>query len=327
ADPELVETPGMHTVVQVADFLQIPPRKVIKTLLYAADGQPAAALIPGDRELNEVKLKNHLQVTELNLASPEQVREWTGAEVGFAGPRDLGIKAIIADNLLSRETDLVAGANQSDMHLRHVDLARDVPVQEYADLVNITETDPCPECEADISFYKGIEVGHIFKLGAKYSRAMEAVFLDDQGHEQEMIMGCYGIGVGRLLAAAIEQNHDENGIIFPPSISPFELVIIAVNAKDERVLGKAEELYALIKDLDIDVLLDDREERPGFKFKDADLAGYSMQLIVGARGIEKNLVEAKDRRTGERIELPLEGFTAAFQDFRSRVWQGWGLLD
>ncbi|MCF8104343.1 MAG: proline--tRNA ligase [Desulfohalobiaceae bacterium] len=324
-DLEMVETPGMHTVQKVADFLQIAPGKVIKTLLFAADGEPVAALIPGDRELNEVKLKNHLRVTELDLATPEQVREWSGAEVGFAGPKDLEIRTIIADNLLLKEKDWVTGANQKDMHLRHVDLERDVSVREYADLVNIVETDPCPECDADIRFHKGIEVGHIFKLGTKYSRALEALFLDDQGNEQEMIMGCYGIGVGRLLAAAIEQNHDESGIIFPPSISPFELVIIVVNAKDQHVLGKAEELYARIQELDIDVLLDDREERPGFKFKDADLVGYPMQLIIGARGIEKNVVEAKDRKTGERIELPLEEFRAAFEDFRSRVWQGWGL--
>lgn len=325
ADPELVETPDMHTVQKVAAFLQVPDRKIIKTMLYDADGEPVAALIPGDRELNEVKLKNHLQATELNLAAPEQIREWTGAGVGFAGPRDLGIKTIVADNLLCKETDWVAGANQSDMHLKHLDLTRDVRVSDYTDLVNILERDSCPECEAGIRFHKGIEVGHIFKLGAKYSRAMEAVFLDDKGHEQEMIMGCYGIGVGRVLAAAIEQNHDENGIIFPPSIAPFEIVIIALNVKDEQVLDQAEAIYSRIKRLNSDVLLDDREERPGFKFKDADLLGYPLQVIVGAKGIARGVVEVKDRRTGDRQELPLEGFIDAFETFRARVWQGWGL--
>lgn len=154
---------------------------------------------------------------------------------------------------------------------------------------------------------------------------MEAVFLDDKGHEQEMIMGCYGIGVGRVLAAAIEQNHDENGIIFPPSIAPFEIVIIALNVKDEQVLDQAEAIYSRIKRLNSDVLLDDREERPGFKFKDADLLGYPLQVIVGAKGIARGVVEVKDRRTGDRQELPLEGFIDAFETFRARVWQGWGL--
>ncbi len=327
AESEPVKTPDMHTVQKVADFLQAHPRKIIKTMLYEADGKAVAALVPGDRELNEVKLKNYLNAVELKLASPEQVVAWSRAKVGFAGPKDLEVQTIVADTLLSKETDWITGANQDEYHLRHVDLKRDVRLAGYADLVNIRETDPCPDCAAAVSFYKGIEVGHIFKLGAKYSRSMQATFLDEKGEEKEIIMGCYGIGVGRLVAAAIEQNHDENGIIFPPSIAPFETALIALNVQDQEVLAKAEEFYALLESMGIDVLFDDRDERPGFKFKDADLAGYPMQVIVGGKGLGKGVIEVKDRRTGDRSELPMNDFAASFQNWRHQVWQGWGLED
>ena len=325
AEAEPVQTPDMHTVQKVADFLDVAPRKIVKTMLYEADGRAVAALVPGDRELNEVKLKNYLNAVELKLATPEQVVAWTRAKVGFAGPKDLDVQTIVADTLLSKETDWITGANQDEYHLRHVDLKRDVRLAGFADLVNIRESDPCPDCGAAVTFYKGIEVGHIFKLGAKYSRSMQATFLDEKGEEKEIIMGCYGIGVGRLVAAAIEQNHDENGILFPPSIAPFETVLIALNAQDRTVMAKAEECYGLLQDRGIDVLFDDRDERPGFKFKDADLAGYPLQIIIGGKGLEKGVAEVKDRRTGERGELPLDDFAASFDAWRQKVWQGWGL--
>ncbi|MCF8108414.1 MAG: proline--tRNA ligase [Desulfohalobiaceae bacterium] len=325
AEAEPVKTPDMHTVQKVADFLDVAPRKIVKTMLYEADGRAVAALVPGDRELNEVKLKNYLNAVELKLASSEQVVAWTRAKVGFAGPKDLDVQTIVADTLLSKETDWITGANQDEYHLRHVDLKRDVRLAGFADLVNIRESDPCPDCGAAVTFYKGIEVGHIFKLGAKYSRSMQATFLDEKGEEKEIIMGCYGIGVGRLVAAAIEQNHDENGILFPPSIAPFETVLIALNAQDRKVMATAEECYGLLRNRGIDVLFDDRDERPGFKFKDADLAGYPLQIIVGGKGLEKGVAEVKDRRTGERGELPLDDFAASFDSWRQNVWQGWGL--
>lgn len=327
SESEAVKTPDMHSVQKVADFLEIPPHKVVKTMLYEADGQPVAALIPGDRELNEVKLKNYLTATELKLASPEQVEAWTRTKVGFAGPKDLQVPTIVADSLLSKETGWVTGANRDDYHLRHVDLTRDVRVSGFADLVNIHPSDPCPDCRAGMTFYKGIEVGHIFKLGAKYSRSMQATFLDENGQEKECIMGCYGIGVGRLVAAAIEQNNDADGIKFPPSIAPFEAVLIALNVQDSEVMSTSEACYRQLLDLGVDVLLDDREERPGFKFKDADLVGYPIQLIVGGKGLGRGVIEVKDRRSGHRAELPLDEFLAAFQTWRQQVWQGWGLGD
>jgi prolyl-tRNA synthetase len=323
--PEIVDTPGAHTVKDLAAQLDISPAQVVKTMLFAADGEPVAALIPGDRELNDVKLKNFLRATELELATAEQIREWTGAPVGFAGPVGLQIKTVVADRLLTQGTDWVTGANQADAHYLHVDLDRDARIGHYTDLVNIRPDDPCPECGKGLQFNKGIEVGHVFKLGTKYSRSLQATFLDEQGTEQYMHMGCYGIGVSRIVAACIEQNHDQDGIIFPPPVSPFEAMVLALNAKNEKVMATAEDITAQLEGLGLDVLLDDREERPGFKFKDADLLGFPLQILVGAKGIDKGVVEVKDRRTGERQELPLDDFTAGFRAWRQEVWAGWGL--
>ncbi len=324
-EPLLMDTPGAHTVKEVARQLGISPSQVVKTMLFAADGKPVAALIPGDRELNEVKLKNFLNASELELATEEQIREWTGAPMGFAGPIGLKIQTVFADRLLSQGTDWVTGANQDDAHYMHVDLDRDVKVEKHLDMVNILPHDPCPACSGELQFHKGIEVGHVFKLGTKYSQSMQANFLDEQGKEQLMHMGCYGIGVSRIVAACIEQNHDENGIIFPPPLSPFEVMVLALNIKDQKVRDTAEDLTRKLEELGLDVLLDDREERPGFKFKDADLLGLSMQILVGSKGIDKGMIEVKDRRSGERQELPLEDFVARFQAWRSEVWAGWGL--
>ena len=324
-EPEVVDTPKAHTVKEVASQLDIPTSRVVKTMLYAADGNPIAALIPGDRELNEVKLKNFLNASELELATEEQIRKWTGAPVGFAGPIGLKVTTIIADRLLAQGTDWVTGANQADAHYLHVDLGRDVQVQDTIDMVNILPRDPCPECGQELEFYKGIEVGHVFKLGTKYSQSMQATFLDEQGREQLMRMGCYGIGVSRIVAACIEQNHDQDGIIFPPPVSPFEVMVLALNAKDENVMTTAAEISAQLEELGLDVLLDDREERPGFKFKDADLLGFSMQILVGSKGLGKGVLEVKDRRTGQRQELPLDDFISRFQAWRTQVWAGWGL--
>ena len=245
--------------------------------------------------------------------------------MGFAGPIGLKVTTIIADRLLAQGTDWVTGANQADAHYLHVDLGRDVQVQDTIDMVNILPRDPCPECGQELEFYKGIEVGHVFKLGTKYSQSMQATFLDEQGREQLMRMGCYGIGVSRIVAACIEQNHDQDGIIFPPPVSPFEVMVLALNAKDENVMTTAAEISAQLEELGLDVLLDDREERPGFKFKDADLLGFSMQILVGSKGLGKGVLEVKDRRTGQRQELPLDDFISRFQAWRTQVWAGWGL--
>jgi len=290
------------------------------------DGEPVAALVRGDREVNDAKLRNLLGGNEIDMADEATVRDLTGAPVGFAGPHGLrkGVR-IVADSELQCATDWVAGGNKADTHVRHLSLSRDCEVEQYVDLRVITETDPCPECGAAIEFTKGIEVGHVFKLGAKYSEKMGATFLDENGKDQVLVMGCYGIGISRIVASAIEQNYDENGCIFPPSIAPFEVCLISLGGKDEAVNEKALELYEAIQDMDVDICYDDRKERPGVKFADADLIGYPMQLVLGGKGLKNGIVEAKDRKTGERIELPLDGFAEAFAKWRESIWQAWGL--
>ncbi len=326
--PRLTEvpTPGAHTVEEVAALLDVNPPQVIKTLLYDADGQPVAALVRGDRELNEIKLKNALGCAELRMASPEQVREWTGAPVGFAGPVGLGVARILADQELRTATDYVVGANKADAHFRHLCLGRDVAAKiEYRDLRTITAKDPCPRCSGPLGLPRGIEVGHVFKLGTKYSEALGARFLDEAGKERTTIMGCYGIGVTRVVAACIEQNHDEAGIVFPPPVAPFEAVVLCLDPKDETVLARAEEVAAALRAAGADVVLDDREERPGVKFKDADLIGFPLQCVVGGKGLARGVVECKDRRSGEKTELPVEHFAREVALWRRAVWCGWGL--
>ena len=321
---EDVHTPGQHTIDEVCGFLKEKPESLVKTLLYVADGKPVAALVRGDRELNEIKLKNLLDVAVLELASAEQVQHWTKAAVGFAGPVGLDAEVrIFADQELSLGVDWITGANKTDTHLSHVCLSRDVPSACYADLRSITEQEPCPQCGGRVHLARGIEVGHIFKLGTKYSRAMNANFLDENGQEHPMVMGCYGIGVSRVVAACLEQNHDENGIKFPPALAPFEVELICLDPGKEDVAAIADNLYTLLTVHGIEVLLDDRDERPGVKFKDADLIGMPMQLVLGGKGLARGVVEAKDRRTGERCELPLDNFNAAFKDWRASVRAGW----
>ncbi|MGE4504458.1 MAG: proline--tRNA ligase [Desulfovibrionaceae bacterium] len=319
-------TPGAHTVEELCACLGEAPSAIAKTLLFCVDGEPVAAMVRGDRELNDVKLRNLVGGNEIELATPEQVREWTGAPVGFAGPVGLqeGVR-LFADNELRRDQGWIVGANKADAHFLDAHLGRDARVEAFADLRVITPEDPCPECGGPIQFTKGIEVGHVFKLGTKYSQAMNATFLDENGREQHMVMGCYGIGVSRIVASAIEQNNDEHGAIFPPSIAPFEVCLIALGGKDQAVAEKAGELYETLAAAGVDVLYDDRDERPGVKFADADLAGYPMQLVLGGKGLKNGVVEAKDRKTGERAELPLEGFAQAFADWRAAIWNAWGL--
>ncbi|XPV75850.1 MAG: proline--tRNA ligase [Desulfovibrio sp.] len=325
ADMEEVETPGQHTIDEVAAFMSVAPSELVKTLLFDADGEAVAALVRGDRELNDIKLKNIIGCNELELATDEQVREWTGAPVGFAGPMNLNVSRIYADVELQAGCNWIAGANKADTHVKNVDLGRDAKIEAYADLRVITEEDSCPRCGGTIKFYKGIEVGHVFKLGKKYSEAMQANFLDENGKSQIMVMGCYGIGVSRIVASAIEQNHDDDGIIFPPSISPFEVALVSLGGKDEAVNAKAEELHDALMDMGVEVLLDDTKERPGVKFKNADLMGLPMQLVLGGKGLKNGIIEAKNRRTGEKIELPLDGFEAAFKEWRESIWKEWGL--
>ena len=301
---EEIHTPHVKTIEEVCAFLRVKPEEVVKTLIFAADGVPVAVLIRGDQEVNEIKVKNYLGCDTLELASDDLILEATGSPRGFAGA--VGIKArIIADNSLLGMTDCVMGANREDYHLRHVNPGRDFSVSAYADLRVIREGDPCPRCGGEIHFARGIEVGHVFKLGTKYSKAMKAIYLDRNGREQMMVMGCYGIGIGRTVAAAIEQNHDAEGIIWPLPIAPYQVVITPVNVNEPSLSKTAEDIYQTLARMGVDVILDDRDERAGVKFKDADLIGIPYRITVGPKKLAEGKVEIKSRRSGEVAILPI----------------------
>lgn len=297
---EKVHTPGMRSIEEVSGFLAATPDKLVKTLLYQADDRIVAVLVRGDHELNEVKLKTHLGVDKLVLADEETVRTVTGAEVGFAGPVGLGIE-VVADLAVATMTEAIVGANETDMHYVHAVLGRDFNVQRFYDLRMVQEGDTCPRCGGNIQFARGIEVGHIFQLGTRYSEKLGAYYLDEHGQRRPMIMGCYGIGVSRLIPAVIEQSHDEQGIIWPRSIAPFDVHVIPVNWQDDVQRRVAEQLYQALQERGLDVLLDDRLERVGVKLNDADLIGLPRRVLVGKKAAEGR-VEVKNRRTGEVVE-------------------------
>jgi prolyl-tRNA synthetase len=292
---EKVETPNVHTIEELVAFFDVEPYLFAKTILYQADGEYVAVMVRGDREINEVKLKNLLGCTDdPELADPGSVRRLTGAEVGFAGPVGLEIK-VIADLEVAQMKNFIVGANETGYHLKHVNIGRDFTPDTVADVRVITEGDACPKCGQSIKTAQGIEVGHIFKLGSKYSDALGLSYLDENGKMQTPVMGCYGIGVTRCLAAAIEQNYDENGIIWPVSIAPYQVIVIPVKAQDEKQIAMAEEIYQTLQKEGIDVLLDDRAERPGVKFKDADLIGIPVRIVIGKK-VDEGIVEYKLRR-------------------------------
>lgn len=276
-----VDTPGTKTVEQVTGFLKVSSEKLIKTLIYMADGKPVAALIRGDRELNEAKLNRVIGADRLEMADPETIKKLTDAEVGFSGPAGLSGVRIIADHEIKTMANCVTGANKTDAHHINVNLDRDFKVSEWADIRVAVEGDPCTKCKGTFKAERGIEVGHIFKLGTKYSKAMNATFLDDDTKEKHFVMGCYGLGVSRMLAAVPEASHDDDGIIWPISIAPFEVVILLMNPEDEGQNSAAVKIYEELSACGVDVLLDDRNERPGVKFKDADLIGIPVQVVVG----------------------------------------------
>jgi prolyl-tRNA synthetase len=302
---EKVETPAKRSVEEVTAFLGIPSSALVKTLLVVADGTPVAALVRGDHDLNEIKLKHLLGCETLEMANEEMVTRVTGAPVGFAGPVGLSIK-IVADLAVQGMKNFVAGANAGDLHLKNVTIGRDFTPTQFADIRNVVHGDPCPRCKTGhLELWRGIEVGHVFKLGTKYSEALRATYLDADGKEQIIFMGCYGIGISRTVAACIEQNHDADGIIFPIPIAPFHCVVSAVNTKDAEVMAACESLYRDLRAAGVEVLFDDRDERPGIKFKDADLIGIPLRLVVGSKNLADGKVELKTRRTGDVALLPL----------------------
>ncbi len=302
---EEVDTPGMKTVEEVTSFLSISQDQLIKTLIFVADGDVVAVLVRGDHEINEPKLKGFLDAQSVELADAGMVAETTGAPMGFAGPVGLKIR-IVADHSIKGMKNVVTGGNKEDLHLKNVNLDRDFTVNSFGDLRVITHQDSCPRCGGETQFGRGIEVGHIFMLGTKYSQAMKAMFLDEDGKERPIIMGCYGIGVGRTVAAAIEQNHDKNGIIFPAPIAPFEVTILPLQMHKPSVVETADRIYRELAEHHIDVLIDDRDERAGVKFKDADLLGIPVRVTVGMKGVEKGQVELKLRSESESVDIPID---------------------
>jgi prolyl-tRNA synthetase len=304
AEREKFHTPDIKTIDQLSSTLGVEPSSFIKTLIYLADGKPVAVLVRGDHEVNEVKVKNVLGATEVSLADEATIRQVTGAPVGFAGPVGLSIPLLVDLEVAEMET-AICGANEVDMHVRNVKPGRDFPLEQVADVRNVIVGDQCPHCDGHLEFHRGIEVGHIFKLGTKYSEALGATYLDQNGKEQVMIMGCYGIGVSRLLAAIVEQSHDDKGIIWPLSVAPFQVHIVPVNMNDQNQVQLAEQLYNRLVEAGVEVLLDDRDERPGVKFKDADLIGLPIRITIGKQAAE-GLVEFKERKTEQVEVLSLE---------------------
>jgi prolyl-tRNA synthetase len=303
---EKVSTPGKKSVAEVAAFLKLPADKFIKTLVYKTDsGELVAALVRGDQEINELKLRAVLRSKELALADEAAVAEATSLVPGFLGPIGLKLRTI-ADLGIHGMRGAVTGANEPDAHFIEVDQERDFTPSAFVDLRLAVTGDPCPRCEqGTLESHRGIEVGQVFYLGSKYSEAMGATYLDAEGRERPIEMGCYGIGISRMVAAAIEQNHDSNGIIWPFSIAPFHVLLLPINYKDKAIRDAADRLYQELQQNDVEILLDDRDERPGVKFKDADLIGIPLRVTIGAKGLEKGFIELRRRQDGKTEEIPL----------------------
>lgn len=301
---EEVETKNMKTVEKVGKFLKEKPDKFIKTLVYKTNGECVIVMVRGDHEVNESKVKSYLGVNEIFLADEKTIKEITGAPLGFAGPVGLKIKCkLLADYSVEGIVNGVTGANKKDYHLKNVNINRDYSVDEILDLRRAKEGDVCPKCGKTLEFSRGIEVGHTFKLGTKYSKTLRATFLDKDGKEKYFVMGCYGIGVSRIVAAAIEQGHDQNGIIWPLPIAPFQVLILPVNYEHEKIRTISNRIYKQLESAGYEVLMDDRDERAGVKFKDADLIGIPVRVTVGEKTLAKNIVEVKLRGEKEVREV------------------------
>lgn len=307
----VVDTPNASTIEAVAEMLNLPLHKTIKAVVFSIDGKVVLAIVRGDHEVNEVAVQHAvLGSVEPEMATPEEL-EKVGLTAGFISP--VGLEqteefAIVVDESVMETYNVCGGANKKDAHYVNINPKRDFNVEDIivAPIRLITKDDVCPTCGGSLEHAKGIEVGQVFKLGTKYSEALQATFLDQNGRPNPMIMGCYGIGVSRTLAAAIEQYHDENGIIWPRSIAPFEAVIVPINAKDEALMSTSQTIYSALQNAGVDVLLDDRKDRAGVKFKDADLIGYPLRITVSKNTLENNEVEIQIRKSGEAITCAID---------------------
>lgn len=311
---EKIATPGKKTIEEVVKFLNISPEETIKTLVYKTNEQLVVTALRGDRALNEIKLKKVLKTDFLEKAEEEEIIELFNCEPGSISP--IGIKNIVvyADNELQYMTDGVCGANEEGYHYLHTNVKRDFPKVEFHDLREVTDKDPCPKCGGKLIFAKGIETGQVFKLGTRYSEKLNAKYLDENGKEQTIVMGCYGIGVSRTMAACVEQNYDEKGIIWPKNIAPYQVIVIPVQVNDEIQYQKAEELYLKLREEGFEVVLDDRKERIGVKFNDADLIGYPLRITVGKK-ITENLVEIKGRKDSESEDIDFNNVISKVKEF------------
>jgi prolyl-tRNA synthetase len=314
---ETVSTPGLKTVRAVAEAMDVEPAQMVKTLIYDTDRGFFALAIRGDREVNEIKLKNLLDAQHLSLASDDEVERLTGAAVGFAGPVGLPEEVeLVADESVRPLRFFVCGANETDAHLRGVEWERDATPAMWGDVLLVGEGDPCPLSGEPLELFRGIEVGHIFKLGTKYSEAMGCRFTDEEGQERPMMMGCYGLGIGRTVAAAIEQGHDDAGIVWPVPLAPYQVLLLALNTDQDEVREAAEALYLELTEAGYEVLYDDRDERPGVKFNDADLIGIPVRVVVGARSLKEGNVEIS-RRVDREKEMVERG--GVLEAVRSRL--------
>ena len=315
---ELTEvfTPKVHTIEEVAVFFDVDAKQTAKTLIYTADQQTIAVMVRGDREVNDVKVKNFLNLTEdIVLADEMTLEACTHAKIGFAGPIGLNVDHLLVDEEAAGLTNMIVGANQNDKHYKNVNYSRDFS-GEIGDFRLVQAKDLCPHCQAPLEISRGTEVGHIFKLGTKYSKAMNASFLDENGKPQPFVMGCYGIGVSRVLASIIEQHHDDKGIIWPKNVAPYQVMILIMNMKDEQQIKIAEDLYTQLKKANIEVLLDDRNERAGVKFNDADLLGIPLRITVG-KSITEHQVEIKARHEQDSHYIDIDEVVCYCENDRS----------
>jgi len=329
---ESVDTPGINSVTDVAKAMETTPDRLIKTLIFNSDPQPepgktgarlevgnppknfVAVLIRGDREVNEIKLANYLGVPEIWLVPGRDIERLTGGPEGFSGPVDLNLR-VIADASIADLTDAVCGANTVDTHLAHVLPGRDFNISDSTDLDTAQAGDGCPRCDGTLGIRRGIEVGHIFMLGTQYSEDMGATFLDQNQKKQPFVMGCYGIGIGRAVAAAVEQNHDDRGIVWPMAIAPYQVDLVAMNMKSEALSGAAEMLYGQLQSAGVEVLFDDRKDRGGVKLNDAELIGIPLTIVLGDRGLAKGICELKNRASGDTREIALDAICGEVQAF------------
>ena len=303
---EKIHTPGVKTIEELMAFMNAQPSEFVKTILYNIDGKIVAVMVRGDREINETKLGNLFDATEMNLAAFDDVERITGAAVGFAGPVGLKEKIeVIVDREVSVMKNFIVGACETDYHLKNVNIGRDFTPDRIEDVRTAVKGDKCPRCGKPLGTARGVEVGHIFKLGTKYSDALGCIYLDREGRSNPMVMGCCGIGVSRTLAAIIEQNHDDDGIKWPVVVAPYSVIVIPTKVNEEENMNLAEAIYKRLQDEGIEVMIDDRNERPGVKFKDADLIGIPMRITVGRRAGE-GIVELKYRAGGAVEEVSLE---------------------